>query len=404
MPISFSSSQVHAGAGLGRPAARALSTDAQHALQAASTLGAVNPAMLAQHLAGVGDTHLRQQVLDELESHLSPRDLDELHQHLDAPGGALGRAAQRPPVADAGDLALDLTQIGLDVAGLVDPTPISDGVNALISLGRGDWTGAALSAVSMVPYVGDAAKVGKLGSYAQTVAKAVDAARTNPALRETLAPAIQKISAALNRLPLDKLPDGVRAQLVTLKELTGIFGREAAAVAPPARQTADALPARSGQAPSSSAADAAHATAAASRVGAQPAWGRYMDDIRAQTGLAVHPKQKRLLDAHLAKHEHTRLSPADSKAHRAAFNKVKNNLIAQWEKQTGQTWPRYTENLYSKSGVLVRKAGQPYDAHHIIESSYGGPNKWWNMHPARFPDQHQQGIHRAGGPASQIFI
>ena len=44
-----------------------------------------------------------------------------------------------------------------------------------------------------------------------------------------------------------------------------------------------------------------------------------------------------------------------------------------------------------------------YDAHHIIESSYGGPNQWWNMHPARFPDQHQQGIHRAGGPSNQIF-
>ena len=73
------------------------------------------------------------------------------------------------------------------------------------------------------------------------------------------------------------------------------------------------------------------------------------------------------------------------------------------EKQTGQSWPRYTEDLYSKNGTLVRRAGQPYDAHHIIESRYGGPNQWWNMHPARFPDQHQQGIHRAGGPGSQVF-
>ena len=94
---------------------------------------------------------------------------------------------------------------------------------------------------------------------------------------------------------------------------------------------------------------------------------------------------------------------AESKAHRAQFNKVKNELITQWEKQTGQSWPRYAEDLYSKNGTLVRRAGQPYDAHHIIESSYGGPNEWWNMHPARFPDQHQQGIHRAGGPGSQVF-
>lgn len=38
---------------------------------------------------------------------------------------------------------------------------IADGVNALISLGRGDVAGATLSATSMVPVVGDA--IGKGG-------------------------------------------------------------------------------------------------------------------------------------------------------------------------------------------------------------------------------------------------
>ena len=64
----------------------------------------------------------------------------------------------------------DVTQIALDIVGLVDPTPISDGVNGLISLGRGDWLGAGISAVSMIPYVGDAAKLGKLGRYAENTA------------------------------------------------------------------------------------------------------------------------------------------------------------------------------------------------------------------------------------------
>ena len=72
--------------------------------------------------------------------------------------------------ADAAELALDVTQIALDIVGLVDPTPISDGVNGLISLGRGDWLGAGISAVSMIPYVGDAAKLGKLGRYAENTA------------------------------------------------------------------------------------------------------------------------------------------------------------------------------------------------------------------------------------------
>ena len=43
-----------------------------------------------------------------------------------------------------------------DIAGIFDPTPISDGVSAGISLSDGDWAGAGLSVASMFPYVGDA--------------------------------------------------------------------------------------------------------------------------------------------------------------------------------------------------------------------------------------------------------
>ena len=56
---------------------------------------------------------------------------------------------------------LDGVQAGLDVAGLVPGVgEIADGVNALISLGRGDVAGAALSAASMLPIVGDAIGTG----------------------------------------------------------------------------------------------------------------------------------------------------------------------------------------------------------------------------------------------------
>lgn len=72
--------------------------------------------------------------------------------------------------------------------------------------------------------------------------------------------------------------------------------------------------------------------------------------------------------------EFTRLSPELAKIHRAEFNRVKDELIGQWERNTGQIWPRYTEDILAKNGVTVaRKAGGPFDAHHIIESSYGGP-------------------------------
>lgn len=50
-------------------------------------------------------------------------------------------------------------KVGLaaDIVGIIDPSPLSDGVSGAISLSDGDYTGAALSAASMFPYFGDAA-------------------------------------------------------------------------------------------------------------------------------------------------------------------------------------------------------------------------------------------------------
>ncbi|MEW9526999.1 polymorphic toxin type 17 domain-containing protein [Microbispora sp. NPDC049125] len=51
----------------------------------------------------------------------------------------------------------DAAQLCADLAGIFDPTPISDGVSGLMALGQGDWKGALLSAAAMIPYFGDAA-------------------------------------------------------------------------------------------------------------------------------------------------------------------------------------------------------------------------------------------------------
>ena len=145
------------------------------------------------------------------------------------------RHAPPPPVddaaragarqADAAELALDVTQIALDIVGLVDPTPISDGVNGLISLGRGDWLGAGISAVSMIPYVGDAAKLGKLGRYSETMANAVDLAKANPAIAKQLGPAMEKLREAFGHIPLDKLPQPMREALAPIKSKLDDFAR-----------------------------------------------------------------------------------------------------------------------------------------------------------------------------------
>jgi len=67
------------------------------------------------------------------------------------------------------EVTLDVAQMGLDVAGLFDPSPVSDGASAGLSLGRagaavyegellagaGHALDAGLSAVSAIPYLGD---------------------------------------------------------------------------------------------------------------------------------------------------------------------------------------------------------------------------------------------------------
>lgn len=82
---------------------------------------------------------------------------------------------------------------------------------------------------------------------------------------------------------------------------------------------------------------------------------------------------------------------------------AKDRLIDEWEKNTGDKWPVYTEDVLNDAGEVIRKAGQRFDAHHLIESSFGGPNAWWNLHPAAFPSEHQGGIHAVDSLANLIF-
>lgn len=89
---------------------------------------------------------------------------------------------------------------------------------------------------------------------------------------------------------------------------------------------------------------------------------------------------------------------------RSEFGRIKGDLIAEWERNTGQVWPTYSQPVISKSGEVSRRVGQHYEAHHVIELGYGGPNEGWNTHPTRYPDQHQAAIHRSGTPGGDIFV
>lgn len=144
------------------------------------------------------DGQVRQDVLDAVAQHLSGERLnnfyegasDQMRQEIiqaanrngsEATRIALVNLAQRDALntnlgAEARglspedkELLLDIGQISLDLIGIFEPTPFADGTNVVISILRGNLLDAGLSAVSIIPYIGDLAKAGRLGSWAATV-------------------------------------------------------------------------------------------------------------------------------------------------------------------------------------------------------------------------------------------
>jgi hypothetical protein len=93
-----------------------------------------------------------------------------------ANGGALARLMPMLPgtvgLAKVGqELLLDFAQMALDLVGVIDPTPISDGTSMVISLGRREYSGAAISGLSMVPFIGDLAKSPRVGPLSRDAGK-----------------------------------------------------------------------------------------------------------------------------------------------------------------------------------------------------------------------------------------
>jgi hypothetical protein len=79
----------------------------------------------------------------------------------------------RTTEAAANMTPMDKADLLTSVTGIFDPTPASDGAGLAIALVQGDWLGAALSGVSLVPYLGDAvAKPFKIARKAPKVAAA----------------------------------------------------------------------------------------------------------------------------------------------------------------------------------------------------------------------------------------
>lgn len=199
-----------------RPIGAAAAATAQRSLDTAQSLvgqnmkgGRLDAAGLARDLAAAARN--------------TPADARTLRQAVDGELTPVQRgelAAKRSSPVDVKTLALDVGQVALDIVGIFEPTPFADLTNAGISVLRGDGFGAVTSLAGTLPYVGDLAKAGKLGKWAQTAGRAVDAALASPAAMRLLSPALNKLSAALRAIPdavLARAPAPVRSTIAGLR-------------------------------------------------------------------------------------------------------------------------------------------------------------------------------------------
>lgn len=185
-------------------------------LELANTLDDASLSRLASTTDGrAALENVRGELIAASPSNATRSEVQRLNTALQGDGAS--PSAGRDLDAEKRELMLDLTQMGLTITGIFDPTPISDGSNFLISLGRGDLFGAVIDGVSMVPYLGDVAKVGKLGQFAEAIGRAVDIARADPQFARQVEPVLRSIDGVLDSAPIDSLPSAVREPISSMK-------------------------------------------------------------------------------------------------------------------------------------------------------------------------------------------
>jgi len=110
------------------------------------------------------------------------------------------------------NLKLDVTQLALDLFGIFDPTPITDGVNGFISLCRGDFFGAAISVISIVPGA-DVLKALKLEKYVSSVQSMVRLAKNDIVLRMGLVDLVKTLKELVDKLPTNSVSTQLKREL-----------------------------------------------------------------------------------------------------------------------------------------------------------------------------------------------
>lgn len=102
----------------------------------------------------------------------------------------------------------------------------------------------------------------------------------------------------------------------------------------------------------------------------------YIQDLKAKSEFADTIPENALDQTKLE------LQPQEKVAEkREEFDDNKAKLRKAWEELNHQEWPKYKEDIKNADGVVIRKAGDNYDAHHIQPLQLGGENVASNITP-----------------------
>jgi hypothetical protein len=132
----------------------------------------------------------------------------------------------------------------------------------------------------------------------------------------------------------------------------------------------------------------------------------YINDLHAKSGFAIGAGQRKLLANDLRGNRDLVNSVTGEKLQllRSEFSTRRGSLISDWEKQTGQKWPRYSrQDLREGLGRKGAVVGDRFDAHHIRQLSDGGRNAWWNIHPVASANHTgTNGVHSTNGSLNNV--
>ena len=124
----------------------------------------------------------------------------------------------------------------------------------------------------------------------------------------------------------------------------------------------------------------------------------YIQDIKEKSECAdtISDKPFSISELHEVSHD-------ENAELRTEFSSKKAQLIREWEQNTGREWPKYKEDVVNENGIVIRKEGQPYDAHHILPLCIGGKNEASNITPLH-ADVHydSKGVHALGSPFDRL--